>query len=210
LIAHPSDDVRRAEGFLTYGEVLALCDQGVHVLDPSSCLVSRGVSIGYGARIYPNVVLEARDAGMIVVGTGAVMFPGTLLIASDDGTIRTGEACEFGPGGVQVKANHPGAKIEIGNAVRLLNGCEVTGVSSLGDGAQVIGAIAAQSVRLGGGRGGYRWPEPDERGAVLKGAGLARELTLRAGDVLNLTRSFASAAVERQSAYHPRVSRPST
>ncbi|MGW2400631.1 hypothetical protein ACWCYY_29135 [Kitasatospora sp. NPDC001664] len=65
-----------------------------------------------------------------------------------------------------------------------------------------IGAVAVQSVRLAGG-GEHAYPDPDGRGAVLKGSGLARGLSLEAGEVVNGSGDFAAAPVERQRAYHP-------
>jgi hypothetical protein len=91
----------------------------------------------------------------------------------------------------------------IGDEVRLLNGCELVGESALGDGCQLIGQVSAQSVHLEGGKS-HRWAEPDERGAVLKGTGLARGITLHAGQVMNLQPSFSESEAESQSSYHPR------
>lgn len=85
----------------------------------------------------------------------------------------------------------------------MTGGCELIGVCELGRGAQILGAISARSVRLGGGRGGYRWPVADERGAVLKGAGIAEGIVLEAGEVRSCRASFADAPTERQAAYHP-------
>ena len=200
------DDHRRALGLLTVDEALALGADGVRVLDPWSTLVSSGVVLGRGTVLYPGVVVQRDGDGVVEVGEDTVLYPGTFLLAAAGGSIRVGARCEVGPGGVQVKANQPGASIELGTGVRLLNGCELVGRCRLGDGAQVIGTIAAQSVELGGGLGGHGHPEPDERGAVLKGAGLARGLRLQRGDVVNLTPSFDGVPVERQSTYHPKPS----
>jgi carbonic anhydrase/acetyltransferase-like protein (isoleucine patch superfamily) len=189
-------------GFLTGGELAGLGERGVEILGGCSCLISPSVAIAAGVRIYPNVILEADEESSIEIGPGTVLYPGAFVLATGGGEIVVGRSCELGPGGAQLKANRPGARIRLGDGVRLLNGCEVTGVSELGDGAQVIGAVTAQSVRLEGGRGGHAWPDPDERGAVLKGFGLAREVHLRTGEVLNLTPSFAAAPVERQASYH--------
>lgn len=116
----------------------------------------------------------------------------------------------IGPGGVQIKANVAGAAIRLGCGVRLLNGCELTGSSEVGDGCQIIGPVQAQSVRLAGGRGGYEWPDPAERGALLKGTGLARGLTLGRGEVVSCQSVFAEQPVERQESYHPQRERPAT
>jgi carbonic anhydrase/acetyltransferase-like protein (isoleucine patch superfamily) len=197
------DEHRVALGFLTIGETDALAAQGVRVLDPFSTLISAGTQIGAGTVIYPSVVLQRDEAGELALGSRNVLFPGTLLLAATGGSLVIGNECEFGPGTVQVKANRPDAYIRIGNGVRLLNGCELTGHSQLGDGSQIIGPVQAQSVQLGGGLGGYAWPEPAERGALLKGAGLARGIRLGRGEVISCQASFGDAAVERQERYHP-------
>ena len=77
------------------------------------------------------------------------------------------------------------------------------GITTIGAGCQVIGAIRAQSVRLEGGQD-WSHPDPDQRGAVLKGHGLARGLQLSAGEVVNGIGDFSQAPVERQATYHPR------
>jgi carbonic anhydrase/acetyltransferase-like protein (isoleucine patch superfamily) len=202
-----ADENRRAMGFLTAAETLRLGEAGVRILDAHSTLVSAGVVLGPGAVLYPGVLVEKDADSSVVIGAETRLYPGTVVLASGGGSVAVGAGCQFGPGGVQVKANAAGAQIRIGNGVRLLNGCEVVGASEIGDGGQLIGAIAAQSVRLAGGLGGWEWPDPDERGAVVKGAGLARGLQLEMGQVVNLQPSFADAAVEDQRAYHPGASR---
>jgi carbonic anhydrase/acetyltransferase-like protein (isoleucine patch superfamily) len=201
------DDHRRRLGYLTVAETISLAGTGVGVLDPASTLISADAVIAAGAVLYPTVVVQCDSASRITIGGGTVLYPGTLLLARSGGEIAVDEDCELGPGGVQLKANTPGSAIRIGRGARLLNGCEVVGVSSIGQGCQVLGAITARSVRLEGGRGGHSWPEPDERGAVLKGSGLAGGISLAMGQVMNLRPSFADATVEAQSAYHPRPDR---
>jgi carbonic anhydrase/acetyltransferase-like protein (isoleucine patch superfamily) len=197
------DDHRAGLGFLTVSETTALAARDVRVLDPHSTLVSSHAALAEGVLLYPNVLVQCDAGSRITVGVGTVLYPGTVLIASDGGEIVIGVGCQLGPGGAQVKANQPGARIRLGDGARLFNGCEVVGVSELGVGAQIFGTVSAQSVRLGAGLGGHDWPEPDERGAVLKGSGLARGIELERGQVVNLTRSFADAPVENQSVYHP-------
>ncbi|HUC26237.1 MAG TPA: hypothetical protein VMA73_26320 [Streptosporangiaceae bacterium] len=202
------DEHRVALGFLTIGQTDGLADDGVRVLDPFSTLISAGTQIGAGTVIYPSVVIQREEASTLVLGSGNVLFPGTLLLAANGGRLVIGDECEFGPGTVQVKANRPDADIAIGNGARLLNGCELTGHSQLGDGCQIIGPVQAQSVQLGSGLGGYAWPEPAERGALLKGAGLARGIRLSRGEVISCQASFGGAVVEQQEHYHPGSSRP--
>ena len=196
------DEHRTALGFLTVSQVDALADRGVRVLDPFSALISAGADLGPDTIVYPNVVLQCGPASTLVVGSSNLLFPGTFLLADNGGQLVIGNDCELGPGGVQVKANRNDACIRLGNGCRLLNGCELTGRNELGDGCQIIGPIQAQSVRLAGGLGGYTWPDPDERGALLKGVGLARDISLARGEVMNGQGSFADAPVERQAGYH--------
>jgi carbonic anhydrase/acetyltransferase-like protein (isoleucine patch superfamily) len=194
------DEHRTALGFLTLAETDALVR--VRILDPYSTLVSSGVQIGPDTVVYPGVVIQRDAASMLSLGSGNVLYPGTLLMAERGGQLRVGDNCELGPGGVQVKANMPDAEIVLGDGVRLLNGAELTGRSNLGNGAQIIGPVSAQSVQLAGGLGGHTWPDPDERGALLKGTGLARGLSLARGEVVSCQPSFADGDVERQARYH--------
>ncbi|MFF4815459.1 hypothetical protein ACFY2K_12840 [Kitasatospora sp. NPDC001309] len=195
------DDHRRRNGFLTLTEMAALAETNT-VFDPFSTLIARDAVIGDGNTFFPGVVVQC-DGGGCSIGDGSTFYPSTLVIAANGGRIAIGDGCSLGPGGVQIKANQPGSVLSVGDRARLLNGAEIVGSSVIGAGAQVIGAISAQGVRLAGGDD-FTGPDPDLRGAVLKGTGLARGTTLAAGDVLNGLGDFAAAAVERQLAYHPR------
>jgi large exoprotein involved in heme utilization and adhesion len=77
------------------------------------------------------------------------------------------------------------------------------GQTSLGDGSQILGGITVQNCLLAGG-GSYKTSDPDERGAVMKGFGLARNLTLQTGQVINGSGDFGTASIEWQRAYHPK------
>lgn len=198
------DEHRETVGFRPLADVIQLAHAGVRILDPWSFLVSPGVTLDPDVTVFPNVVLHCDSSSTVRIGPGTLLYPGTIVQAFSASSVRIGSRCEIGPGGAQVKANAPGTTIVIGDEARLLNGCELVGNSVLGDGCQLIGQISAQSVRLAGGKG-YRWPEPGERGALLKGAGLAREITLRTGQVMNLQPSFADSQAESQSSYHPKA-----
>jgi len=195
------DEHRRRNAFLTLAEMAALAGTNT-VFDPFSTLIARDAVIGEGNTFFPGVVVQC-DGGTCSIGSGNTFYPSTLVIAVNGGRIDIGDACSLGPGGVQIKANQPGSVLSVGNRARLLNGAEIVGSSAIGDGAQVIGTISAQSVQLAGGDD-FTGPDPDRRGAVLKGAGLARGTRLQAGDVVNGLGDFAAATVERQLAYHPR------
>ncbi len=186
---------------LSPGEVAALGGRVV-VLVPGSVLVGRSVELGDGVVLYPGAVLQTDAASSIRVGAGTVVYPGAFVSATRGGRVTIGAGVELGPGGVQVTADGPTAHVDVGDRARLMNGPELVGASVVGAGAQIIGPIRAQSVRLGAG-GDHREPDPDLRGGVLKGVGLARGIRVGRGEVVNGLGSFADAPVERQRAYHP-------
>jgi hypothetical protein len=198
------DAARESAGFLGIAQVVALADRGVTIFDPLSTLVSRHAQIGAGCVLYPTIIIECDEASSCVLGTGNTLLPGTRILATGGGRIRIGAGSVIGEGGAQVKANRPDARIEIGDRTRLVGGADIMGITTIGTGCQVIGAIMAQSVRLGGGQD-WTHPDPDQRGAVLKGHGLARGLHLGSGEVVNGAGDFSQAPVERQAAYHPRA-----
>ena len=133
----------------------------------------------------PYSTLTARDAE---IGSGNVFYPGVVLRLD---------------GGARVIADQRGAEPRIGDRARLLNGAEIMGSSELESGAQGLGAISARGVVLGGG-GDFNEPDPDRRGAVLKGFSRAQGVRLAIGEVMNGAGDFARAKVERQLAYYPR------
>lgn len=186
--------------FLTVAELAAVCERNT-VLDPYSVLVSRYATVGDNNTFYPGTVLQADSASTIVVSSGNVFFPGCFLLAENGGRLVIGSNGTFGPGGVQVKANVESSAIEIGNGVRIANGPEIVGVTHIGSGAQIIGAIQAQSVHLEPG-GGHNEPDVDQRAGVLKGVGLARGLRVDVGEVINGYGNFSDAPIERQRKYH--------
>lgn len=197
-----SDEPRDALGYMSVDATRALADQGVWVLDPNSTLIGRSVLVGSGTLIYPGVVISCDPVSAINLGERCVLYPGSLLEAGEGGRIVIGDEVELGPGGVTIRAIGSDATV-LEDLVRLSGNCELTGACVLGRGAQMLGSVSARSVRLAGGLGGYRWPDPDERGAVLKGAGIADGITLGRGEVRSCRASFNDATTERQSSYHP-------
>jgi carbonic anhydrase/acetyltransferase-like protein (isoleucine patch superfamily) len=198
-----ADAHREALGFLTVAATEALADQGVRVLDPGSTLISREAKIGAGTVMYPSVIVNADSGSSLVAGERCVLYPGCVLEARAGARIEIGDGVELGPGGVVIRATGTDGRVLLGAEVRLTGGCELTGACELGRGAQMLGAVLARSVCLGGGRGGHRWPRADERGAVLKGAGIADGVVLKQGEVKSCRASFRDAVTERQSTYHP-------
>jgi hypothetical protein len=89
----------------------------------------------------------------------------------------------------------------------LLGGGSLALANTIGDGAQILGPIRCQNCTLGAG-GSYRHPVPDERGAVLKGSGMARGVTLAQGLVIQAFGLFGDAAIRQQSFFHPNERSP--
>jgi carbonic anhydrase/acetyltransferase-like protein (isoleucine patch superfamily) len=198
-----SDEHRAALGFLSIMETDELAQHGVLVLDPHSALISRTAKIGAGTLIYPSVIIDTDDRSSAVVGERCVLYPGSLLESREGARIEVGDHVQLGPGGVTIRASGAEDSVRLGHETRLTGGCELSGDCALGRGAQILGAISARSVRLGSGLGGHHWRIPDERGAVLKGSGIAEAVVLGRGEVRSCRPSFTDAPTERQSTYHP-------
>ncbi|MBM3572017.1 MAG: hypothetical protein FJX52_06585 [Alphaproteobacteria bacterium] len=203
MTAAAIDQQRRARGFLSIAETLALAERGNDVLDPYAVLISAVAAIGGGNRFYPGVVIEAQPGGSIKIGTGNVFWPNSTVVAAA-GQIVIGSGNQFGPGGFSAYLDRPDGKIVIGAAGCYRDGAVIFAGCVLGDGAQILGPIQAQDCTLTGG-GGFAHPDPDGRGAVLKGVGRARGLTLGRGEVIEGHGAFAAADIEMQSVNHPRA-----
>ena len=187
-------------GYRTVSELLA--DDHNVFIDPYSALLSVHARIGTGNVFSPNVRIDA-ESDALRIGDGNRFFEGTRIEATDGGRVSIGADNEFGPHAVALLANRHDAVITVGSRVRLIGRIDLAGASTLGDGSQILGDVTAVNVSLVGG-GSHRDPDPDLRGAVLKGRGRATGLTLARGHVINADGSFATAAVEAQSVYHPR------
>ncbi|WP_207482233.1 hypothetical protein [Arenibaculum pallidiluteum] len=195
------DEGRRHLGFLTAAGTAALADRGVAVLDPGSTLVSPGIDWGRGVVLYPGTVVQRLD-GAVAVGAGTVLFPGTRIVAAG-GSVLVEEAAEIGEeGGFTLKAEEAGIRIRVGAGARLLGGGSLARSNEIGRGAQVLGPIRCQDCVLGDG-GTHREPDPDRRGGVLKGTGVARGITVPAGHVIQAFGLFAEAPLRRQIEFHP-------
>jgi carbonic anhydrase/acetyltransferase-like protein (isoleucine patch superfamily) len=189
-------------GFLSVADTAAFIDKGVILLDPCSTLISAGVSLSAGVTLWPSVVIELRDGGEAFIGEGTQLYPGTRIVV-DSGKVLVGRNVELGEeGGFTIKAES-GNRIEIGDGARLLGGGSLALDNIIGSGAQVLGPIRMQNCNLGAG-GTYREPDPDRRGAVLKGSGIARNIDLPAGKVIQAFGIFAEAVVRDQSHFHPK------
>ena len=167
-------------GLLSLADVEALTEQDILIPSPSAVLISAGVAIG----------------------AGTILWPGATLLADRPADLTIGEDCEIGTeGGFWLDARS-GKPIRIGKGARLLGGGACEGPCEIGDGAQILGAIRCRDCRLEGG-GSWRHPDPDKRGAVLKGNGVARNIELGRGEVIQAFGLFAEAPIRRQMEFHP-------
>lgn len=196
------DGMRRQSNFLTVTELLSQEDNTF--LDPFSTLIGRGVRLGAGNVFYPNVVVEQRGVGTVQIGDGNLFYSNTFILATS-GAVMIGSHNQFGDGGCAVKLNGPSGELRIGNRGRYTSSAELVGNSTFGDGSQVVGRITVIGCHLGAGED-HTYPDADQRGAVLKGFGQARNLTLAQGQVVNGAGQFSDAPVEMQSKYHPKLS----
>lgn len=198
----PIDDMRRRAGFLTVSETLSLADRGIIVLDPFSTLISPKVAFSRGVKIWPGVTIECASTGIVIIADDVVLHSGT-RIAAKDGQISVGKSVEIGDeGGFTIRVERTGDLIEIGEGARILGGGSMTMSNVIGNGAQILGPIRLQNCRLSGG-GTYRDADPDKRGAVLKGSGVARNIDLPRGKVIQAFGLFSEAPVRDQSFFHP-------
>lgn len=198
-----ADKARQALGFLSLSATAALADRGIILPDSASVLISEGVGLSAGVVLWPGTIVQVQGGGRVGIGTGTNLFPGTRIVAAG-GTVTIGAKAEIGEeGGFTLKAD-AGAEIAIGDGARLLGGGSLTLSNRIGRGAQILGPIRCQNCRLGDG-GSYREPDPDRRGGVLKGMGVARNLDVPQGHVIQAFGLFAEAPMRRQSFFHPRA-----
>ena len=195
------NETRRAHELLTIEETLALAIRGNVVFDPFSTLIAHTARIGRDNVLHPNVQLLGTSP--LVIGDGNTLHAGTRLEALT-GPIRIGHGNEIGDGGFSARTLAPGASITIGDDGRYQLNCAVTGMCDLGSGSQIHGPITVDNCHLGAG-GSHREPDPDRRGAVLKGSGRARGLTLARGQVIQGFGLFDVKDVKMQSFYHPKA-----
>ncbi|MGW4893779.1 hypothetical protein ACWEQL_16160 [Kitasatospora sp. NPDC004240] len=195
------DRLRRERGLLTPTELVDLADRDVIALDPFSVIVSRRVRLEPGTVLYPGAVVECDEHSTCELGPGTTLHGGTRITATCGASIAIGRGTELGDGGTRITAAGTDA-VEIGDRTRLAGGAEVLGGSRLGAGSQILGAVSARSVDLAAGHP-HTYPDPDHRGAVLKGFGRAVGIRLGVGEVINATGDFATTPVERQRRYHP-------
>ena len=197
------DKQRKELGFLIVSELLDLNNKKNVILDPMSTLISKNIDIGSGNIFYPNTIIQKQDDGIIEIGNKNIFYPQIFIIASL-GKIKIGDNNQFGDGGLSIKANYPNTEISIGDNCRLLNGVQILGITHLGSGSQVIGGqLTVQDCFLGDGKD-FTFPNTDERGGVIKGFGIARNIRVEKGKVINGQGSFDQSMIQNQSFYHPK------
>jgi carbonic anhydrase/acetyltransferase-like protein (isoleucine patch superfamily) len=196
------DDIRRSRALMTIGEIQELVDRGNVIFDPFSVLIAAKAKIGTGNIILPCVSLFCSDQGEISIGDNNTFFSNSLVEATS-GPIIIGSSNQFGEGGFTAKTNRPAARIFIGDGGRYLNGAAVFGEAILGAGSQIIGAITVDSCHLEAGQS-YEGANPDLRAGLLKGTGVARNLTVPTGQVILGNGLFSAGDLKPQSSFHPR------
>lgn len=197
------DEVRRLKGLLTLAELIDLSQRGNVVFDPYSVLISARAVIGRDNTFYPGAYLLCSGAGRLEIGDGNIFHSNTLIEATH-GNIKIGNRNQFGEGGFTAKANRAGASITIGDSGRYLNGTAVYGETDLESGSQLLGQISADTCKLSAG-GSYLEPDPDRRAGLLKGSGVARNLTVPIGHVVVGAGGFSASDLQLQSSFHPKT-----
>ena len=197
------DKTRRALGLLEIEAVLDLAERGNVIFDPFSTLIAKNACIGTQNVFYPGVTILCSPSGELMIGDGNTFHAGTWL-AAETGTVTIGSGNLLGEGGgFTAKANRAGARIVIGDHGRYQGGASVFGETTLGSGSQLLGMITVDSCHLAPG-GSFRDPDPDTRGALLKGQGTARNLRLETGQVIAVNGVFQIDDVKPQSFFHPK------
>lgn len=170
------------------------------ILAPYATLISQGVTFGKHNIIYPNVVIERTADGQVEIGDNNTFFPGAYILSSA-GLIKIGNNNELGPAGITIQAKTEESLVSIGDDGRYSGNPNIIGKVTLGSGSQILGNIVVQNCQLAEG-GNFEKPLPDKRAAVLKGFGIARNLILETGQVINGAGNFSDAPVQWQREYH--------
>ena len=200
---HQLNRQRLAGGYLSVEQVVALAADGVVVSDPFAVQISRHVVFRGACQIRGAVNLLSSLAGALTVGSGVTIEGPCTIDATNGGTVHIGDSADIGvEGGFHIYANVAGASIRLGQNVRLYGGGALYGKTIVGDGAQILGRIKVVNSVLGGGAD-YLEPNPNLRGAVLKGMGLAENISLQSGDVIRSFGLFTALQTQRQTDFHP-------
>jgi carbonic anhydrase/acetyltransferase-like protein (isoleucine patch superfamily) len=189
--------LRRKHDFLTIEEVVVLAETNT-IFDPFSVLIGVKVKIGIGNCIYPNVTLEPTD-GAIAIGDNNTLHSGLRIVAKS-GEVRIGSSNWIGENQALIQCAK--TKIHITDFSRIMNGAIILDDCYLGKGSQVVGNIKMTKCYLGDGES-FLEKNPNLRGGVLKGFGMARDVRVNAGSVINGQGTFNISMIEMQETYHP-------
>lgn len=194
-------NVRRENGFMTIEEIEKVIVPNNTVYDVHSLLISTGVEIGKGNTFYPNVLIEKDTASFLTIGSSNIFSSSTHLVAAKGGRLLIGDYNLFSDGVIVIKSNMPNAVITIENETRLEGIINIYGISTLESGSQVLGNISMYNCHLQGG-GSYISPDVEHRAGLLKGFGLAKDIVVGQGMVINGAGAFLKKMVEPQTNYH--------
>jgi UDP-3-O-[3-hydroxymyristoyl] glucosamine N-acyltransferase len=189
--------IRKEDNLYTINDLLLLSETNT-IFDPFSILISKSVVIGNGNIIYPNVVIR-NITGHIEIGNSNQLFAG-LNIVCENGKIRIGNENELGENGVEIRSID--GTISITNQCRINKGAQILDECVLENGSQILGNIKVRKCRLGSGTS-YKGKDPNNRGAVLKGYGYAKGLSVEVGHVIFGKGDFNQDMIELQKKYHP-------
>jgi len=168
------------------------------IYDVFSILISTKVIIGKGNTFYPNVVLECIN-GVSTIGNNNKFYNGT-TIRIVQSELEIGDRNEIGENGISITTTK--GKTIIRNGCRLRNNAQIMDNCCIGNGAQVLGNIKMSNCILEDGEA-YTYKDPNKRGGVLKGYGIANSLKIGTGEVINGNGIMTNEMIERQEKYHP-------
>ncbi len=191
------NEQREHNGYKTIEQLFELAQENT-IYDLYSVLISKNVRFGKGNVIYPNVLIECTN-GVIIIGDNNKLFSGT-NIQVNGSEVKIGSSNEIGENGCSIQTTKGITVIK--NECRLKNNAQIMDNCTLGDGAQVLGCIKVLHCILGDGQS-YKGKDPNERGGVLKGQGIAKGLTVKKGEVINGNGEMSENMIERQEQYHP-------
>jgi hypothetical protein len=190
---------------LSVEQIIALAADGIIVEDPFAVQISRHVDFQGPCHIRGPVYLLADAPQALTIGCNVYIEGPSTLEAKNGANLSVGDHAVIGlEGGFHVKANRSGSTIELGERIRLSGGGAIFGQSTVGNGAQILGRIQVVNCHLAAGAD-YAGPDPDTRGAVLKGMGQAENLRLGQGDVIQAFGIFSAAQIRRQAEFHPKA-----